>query len=159
EKSWHREFARAWAKWKDRQDKTDEPRRKRLVINDATFEKLQEVLSENVLGLIVIRDELTGVLASFERNGYEGARQFYLTAWNGFSPYSIDRIGRGTIYVPACCLSIFGGIQPMRLKEFLAGLSESGATNDGMIQRFQVLVYPDISSDWKYIDKSPNLVV
>src|SRR5262249_49343043 len=28
-----------------------------------------------------------------------------------------------------------------------------------MIQRFQVLVYPDISSDWKYIDKSPNLVV
>jgi len=163
EKAWYRKWAVEIAKWKKenkdkkREERDDPPKRKRLDINDATFEKIQEIMSENPLGLIVIRDELTGLLATFERNGHEGERQFYLTAWNGYTPYTIDRVGRGTIYVPHSCLSVFGGIQPMRLKEYLAGLSEIGASNDGMIQRFQLLVFPDMPPDWTYFDEPLNL--
>jgi Protein of unknown function (DUF3987) len=36
------------------------PVQKRLVLTDATFEKLHEILSENPGGVLVVRDELTG---------------------------------------------------------------------------------------------------
>ncbi|MEI2812403.1 MAG: DUF3987 domain-containing protein [Burkholderiaceae bacterium] len=40
------------------------------------------------------------------------------------------------------CLEVFGGIQPELLERYLAGISNS-LDNDGRIQRFQVLVYPN----------------
>jgi hypothetical protein len=158
EKHWDKEFRREYAKFKGKAAEAgaDESRPKRLVINDATFEKLQEIMSENELGIIEIRDELAGLLASFERSGHEGQRQFYLTAWNGYSPYTIDRIGRGTIRLDHSCLALIGGIQPGRLRQYLAALNENGATNDGMIQRFQIIVWPDISPDYRYVDRLPD---
>ncbi len=45
------------------------PSRKRLVLTDATFEKLHEILSENPAGVFVSRDELTGWLAELDRPG------------------------------------------------------------------------------------------
>jgi Protein of unknown function (DUF3987) len=98
----------------------DKPTPKRLIINDSTFEKLHELLRENPPGLFVIRDELTGLIAEMDRAGREGERAFYLTAWNGDTSHTIDRIGRGSIYVPACCLSMLGGIQPELLRNYLA---------------------------------------
>src|SRR5262249_40222410 len=108
-------------------DDFDMPKPTRLIVNDATYEKVQDILSKNQLGLVVIRDELTGLLASLERHGQEGARQFYLTAWSGSSPYNIDRIERGSICLEHTCLSLLGAIQPMRLREY-AGLNETAAT-------------------------------
>jgi hypothetical protein len=32
----------------------------------------------------------------------------------------------------------------------------SGSCNDGLIQRFQLLIYPDDVKEWKLIDKAPN---
>ena len=39
--------------------------------------------------------------------------------WNGDTGHTIDRIGRGTIHVEACCMSMLGGIQPGRLRSYL----------------------------------------
>lgn len=132
------------------------PTCRRLITQDATFESLHALMSENPAGIFVIRDEYTGWLAGLERPGREGERAFYLQAWNGDSSFTIDRIGRGSVHVEACCVSMLGGIQPARLRAYLADALKDGPSNDGLMQRFQVLVYPDISGDWRYVDRQPN---
>ena len=92
---------------------------RRLITQDATFESLHAIMSDNPAGIMVIRDELTGWLAQLDRPGREGERAFYLSAWNGDTGHTIDRIGRGSIHVEACCVSMLGGIQPARLPELL----------------------------------------
>ena len=89
--------------------------RRRYVVNDSSVEKLGELLNENANGLLAFRDELLGLLTTLDKEGQEGSRQFYLEAWNGNGRFTYDRIGRGTVDIKACCLSILGGIQPGRL--------------------------------------------
>jgi hypothetical protein len=123
--------------------------------NDATIEKLGELARDNPRGLMVYRDELAGLLEGCSRQGHEGDRSFYLEAWNGQYRYVYDRIGRGTIIIPRLCLSILGGIQPAKLQYLIAG-TVSGYENDGLLQRFQLMVYPDVPETWQYVDEAPN---
>jgi len=132
------------------------PMLRRLVTSDGTFESLHQILSMNPAGLFVIRDELTGWLAGLERQGREQERAFYLESWNGDSSFTIDRIARGSVHVPHACISIFGGIQPAPLGEYMADSLRNGQPNDGLIQRFQLLVWPDIPAGWRYIDRRPD---
>ncbi len=113
-------------------------------------------MSENPAGILVIRDELTGWWSQLDRAGREGERAFCLQAWNGDTGHTIDRIGRGTIHVEACCMSMLGGIQPGRLRSYLVDALEDGPSNDGLIQRFQLLVWPDTAPDWNYVDRAPD---
>jgi hypothetical protein len=137
-------------------DSIREPRQKRLLTTDATFESLQWIMANNLAGIFVLRDELTGWLAGLERQGREQERAFFLECWNGDTPHTIDRIGRGSIHVDHCCVSLFGGIQPARLRAYLADALRDGPTNDGLIQRFQLLVWPDTKPDWCYRDRLPS---
>lgn len=132
------------------------PARMRVIVADATFEKLHEILAENPAGVLVIRDELTGWVAELDRLGREGERAFFLSAWNGDTPHTIDRIGRGSIHVPACCVNLFGNIQPARLRTYLVDALEDGPANDGLFQRFQVIVWPDTPREWRLIDRPPD---
>ncbi len=135
---------------------TKEPARRRYLVNDTSVEKLGEILGDNPNGVTVFRDELVGLLKSLEKEGQEGARSFYLEAWNGASRYTYDRIGRGTIDIEAATVSIFGGIQPSRLSEYLRAAVHGGTGDDGMMQRFQLSVWPDIKSDWINVDRWPE---
>lgn len=137
-------------------DEAAAPTLRRLIVNDSTFEALHQTMSENPTGILVIRDELTGWWSQLDRAGREGERAFCLQAWNGDTGHTIDRIGRGTVHVEACCMSMLGGIQPGRLRSYLAEALADGPSNDGLIQRFQVLVWPDTEIDWQYIDRQPN---
>jgi putative DNA primase/helicase len=125
-------------------------------LTDATFEKLHEILSDNPAGVFVLRDELTGWLAGLDRQGREQARAFFLEAWNGDSPFTVDRIGRGSVCVPAACVSLFGNIQPSRLRSYLADTITGGPGDDGLFQRFQVLVWPDTLPCWALVDRLPD---
>ncbi|MEW5864184.1 MAG: DUF3987 domain-containing protein [Pseudomonadota bacterium] len=127
---------------------------RRYKTNDSTVEKLGELLRENPAGLLVLRDELVGLIATWEREGREGERAFFLEAWNGNQSFDTDRIGRGHISIPNLCVSIFGGIQPDKLTMYLEQAAHALA-NDGMLQRFQVLVYPD-PRRWEWRDRAPN---
>jgi Protein of unknown function (DUF3987) len=138
-------------------DAPEEPKLQRLVVNDATFEALHQTMSENPAGILVIRDELTGWLSQLDRSGREGERAFCLQAWNGDTGHTIDRIGRGTIHVGACCMSLLGGIQPGRLRSYMVDALQDGPSNDGLIQRFQLLVWPDTAPDWAYVDRAPEV--
>lgn len=136
-------------------EQPQEPSRRRFKTNDSTVEKLGEMLSDNPGGILVFRDELVGLLTSWEREDRQTDRAFFLESWNGGQSYTTDRIGRGTIDVKNCCLSILGGIQPARLTGYLLQATNS-LQNDGMIQRFQLMVYPDEPAEWKLIDQKPD---
>lgn len=127
---------------------------RRFKTNDTTVEKLGELLRENPTGLLVMRDELVGLISSWDKDGREGERAFYLEAWNGNGSFDTDRIGRGSIFIPTLCVSIFGGIQPDKLIAYLEQAANALA-NDGMLQRFQVLVYPDHRA-WEWRDRIPE---
>ncbi len=130
------------------------PTMRRYQTNDTTVEKVGELLRDNPAGLLIRRDELVGLLASWDREGREGDRAFYLEAWNGTGSYNTDRIGRGSIAIPNLCVSIFGGIQPDKLTEYLEQAAHA-LGNDGMLQRLQMLVYPD-PRPWEWRDRSPD---
>lgn len=133
------------------------PVRRRFVTNDPTVEKLGELLNENPNGLMIYRDELAGFLRNLDKDGHENDRAFYLEAWNGDGRYTYDRIGRGTIDIDAACVSMLGGIQPGPLSAYLSSMARGGAGDDGFMQRFQLLVYPDIAKAWRSIDRRPNM--
>ena len=136
------------------QTASKEPIERRYKSNDTTIEKLGEILRDNPAGLLILRDELVGLIASWDKAGHEGDRSFYLESWNGYGSFDTDRIGRGRIHIPNLCTSLFGGIQPDKLTGYLEQ-SANALANDGMLQRFQVLVYPDQRS-WKWCDFIPN---
>jgi putative DNA primase/helicase len=138
------------------EDELEEPKLRRLIVNDATFEALHQTMNENPAGIFVIRDELTGWWSQLDKAGREGERAFCLQAWNGDTEHTIDRIGRGTIHVEACCMSMLGGIQPGRLRSYLVDALKDGPSNDGLIQRFQLLVWPDTERGWMYVDRAPD---
>jgi putative DNA primase/helicase len=158
--AWQEQFKRARKNQKaDPQRPESEaikPTQRRLIAVDATPESLHQILAENPAGVFVLRDELTGWLASLERQGRESERAFYLECWNGDSSFTMDRIGRGSVHVENCCVALFGGIQPARLRAYLADALRDGPSNDGLIQRFQLLVWPDARRGWAYRDRTPN---
>ncbi len=127
----------------------------RLIVADSTFEKLGELLSENPRGLLLVRDELPGLLARLERNEFQSERAFYLEAFNGLSSFVFDRIGRGTIHIPRLTLSIIGGIQPSRAAPIVRS-AVNGSGDDGLLQRLQLIAWPDDRTDWRWVDRSPS---
>ena len=136
-------------------DDLDEPKPRRYVVNDATYEALGVILSDNPNGTLAFRDELVSLLKTLDREDHVAARGFFLTAWNGTSGYTFDRIIRGKTYIEAACLSLLGSTQPGRLAEYMRGALTGGAGDDGMIQRFSLLVWPDQSQNWKNTDRYP----
>lgn len=129
---------------------------KRYLSNDATVEKLGELLRENPRGLLVLRDELTGWLKTLDKPGRENERPFYLESWNGKASHNIDRVGRGSLFVPALTLSILGGIQPAKLMSYIYGALEGEENADGLLQRFQLTVWPDAPPEWRNVDRWPD---
>lgn len=160
--AWREQYKQAVKKGENapiQPDKTlRSPPRQRLVLTDATFEKLHEILEQNPAGVLVSRDELTGWLSQLGRVGREGERAFFLQAWNGDAGFTVDRIGRGSIHVPAVCVSLIGNIQPARLRWYLSDTIEGGPTDDGLFQRFQILVWPDLPGRWQLVDRPANLL-
>lgn len=132
------------------------PSPKRYKIHDATVEKIGELLKANTNGLLLVRDELSGWLSSLDRMGHETDRAFFLESWNGKGSYDVDRILRGSIHIPALCLSILGGIPPSKIESYVESAISGGAGNDGLLQRFGLMVHADFTKDWRLVDRSPN---
>ena len=128
----------------------------RFIMNDATIEKTGMLLTENPNGMLYIRDELTGLFASMDREGHEADRAFLLECWNGQGAYTVDRVGRGTLRIPSTTLALFGGIQPGPLAEYVVVALRGGGGADGFLQRFQVLVWPDDPGPWRNVDRWPD---
>ena len=94
-------------------------------------------------------------LVRLDRAGHENDRAFYCEAWNGAGAYTYDRIGRGTLHIRAACLSVLGGMQPGPLERYLRAVF-AGRGDDGLLQRFQLAVWPDGGGRWQNVDRWPN---
>jgi hypothetical protein len=116
------------------------PPRPRIMMMDSTTEELVRRLADNPRGLMLVRDELSGWLSSFDRyrsNGKGSDRAFYLQCWNG-GPYTYDRVKfhGNPVHIEHCSLAILGGMVPDRLREVIAD------ADDGLAARF-LYVWPE----------------
>lgn len=142
------------AHWKHSGRKTGEPQPeppdnpicKRLVVSDTTVEALSVVLEENPNGVLLVRDELAGMLRSFDQ--YKGGKGSDCQNWlliHGARTIIIDRKGstpsaRRTIIIPRAAVSVTGGVQPAILQQVLMGNGREHIT-DGLAARF-LMAYP-----------------
>jgi Protein of unknown function (DUF3987) len=134
-----------------------EPTLRRYIANDTTAEALGVLLQQNPNGLLIFRDELVSLLESLDQEEHVSQRGLYLTGWNGNSPYTFDRITRGLhLSIDAVCLSILGSSQPGRISQYLSRAIRGGRFDDGLIQRFGLFVWPDISREWHHVDRRPD---
>ena len=137
-------------------DTPAEPTARRFVVNDATVEKLGELMQQNPWGTLSYRDELYGLLTGLDKQGQEGSRAFYLQSYDGNQGYTFDRIGRGTVHIPRVCLAMIGGIQPGRIQEYVRGAVAGGSADDGLLQRFGLAVWPDVTGNFVHVDQWPD---
>lgn len=134
----------------------DQPKCKRFIVTDATYEALGEIVGANPDGVLVYRDEVMSLLKMLDREENVAARGFFLSGWTGNESYTFDRITRSGARIEAVCLSILGSTQPGRIMAYIAPALRGGAADDGMIQRFGLTVWPDMSSEWKFVERSLN---
>jgi Protein of unknown function (DUF3987) len=154
-RDWRDEVARWKALPKDERAAASEPTpRRRLVTHDGTMEAVQDILARQSRGLGVMRDELAGWIGSLEKyshgRGSAADRAFWIQAYNG-APYVADRIGRGTVVIENLLVTICGGIQPDRLRQF------GDLTDDGLWQRFcPIIVGPAELGQDEYTGSAVN---
>ena len=132
------------------------PPKVRYIVNDVTYQALGEILAENPSGVLALADEMSGLLQSLDTPGQEAARGFFLQGWGGGGNYTFDRITRGTVVLKNYMLSLFGGFQPDRIKLYVRAASSGNSQNDGLMQRFQLLVWPDVPDEVRIVDRPPN---
>lgn len=151
------DLASASALLADQNEVDQAPILRRYIVNDSSVEALGEILIENPCGVLAYRDELSGLLRSMDKDGQEGSRSFYLQGFDGNQSYTADRIMRGRfLHIPSVCISMLGGIQPSKIKEYIHHAVNGGSGDDGLLQRFGLMVYPDIHGDWRNVDRYPD---
>lgn len=133
----------------------DAPAPRRFIAIDTTYDALGTLLASNPNGILAFRDELISLLRTLDREEQAAARGFYLSAWNGTGDYTFDRIVRGITHIDAACLSMLHSTQPGRLAEYISRAVSGGSGDDGLIQRFGLLVWPDGDGDWHNVDRYP----
>ena len=132
------------------------PKAERFLVQDTTYEALSIVLQDNPHGVMALADEMTGLISSLDRENQQAARGFYLSGWGGKGSYFCDRVGREGVRLHRYCLSLFGGFQPDVIIPYVKGTQRGSAKNDGLFQRFQVLVWPDPIDQIKLVDRKPD---
>jgi putative DNA primase/helicase len=141
----------------DAGEEATQPTLRRYIANDTNVASLGVLLRENPNGLLVFRDEIVSLLDNLDREECVGERGFYLTGWNGDSRYTFDRIGRGLhLTVEGVCISMLGSTQPGRISQYLSRAIRGGRGDDGLIQRFGLMVWPDVLTEWTCIDRWPD---
>ena len=139
------------------EEDASEPVLRRYVANDTNVASLGVLLQQNPNGLLVFRDELVSLLDSLDQEENISERGFYLTAWAGNSGYTFDRIARGlNLRIEGACLSMLGSTQPSRISQYVSRAVRGGRGDDGLIQRFGLLVWPDVPPAWTNVDRWPN---
>lgn len=130
------------------------PAATRYLTSDATAEKLGEICAANPHGIMCHRDELVSLLVDLDQAEKASARGFFMTGWSGQDGYTFDRIARGTVRVPAVNLSLYGTTQPARFASYLR--NSLARFDDGLAQRFQLLVWPDMNAEFQEADRYPD---
>lgn len=122
--------------------------------NETSIQSMTLLQVQNERGILVFRDELTGLLVKWDTEQGNDERAYFLEGWNGDGSYTDVKIGRGVTDAKSICISLLGGIQPDKLARYLYQAGKGN--NDGLVQRLQLAVWPDEPKSWQLIDTKPN---
>jgi hypothetical protein len=155
-----REQVAAWegrqAKGKDGKFKLREddpkPIEPKLMTSDTTIEALADMMVESH-GVTLVADELSGWVDNMGRYNSGNDRQFYLKCHSG-GQHNVDRVIRGRQIVTDCYMSVIGGIQPQVATRAFSTNAEH--KDDGFLQRFGLIGYPDIPAWQGVVDREPD---
>ena len=139
-----------------KQNHADQPTRRLFKTNETSTQSMTVLQNQNERGLLVFRDELTALLVRWDRDEHADERAYFLEGWNGNGSFTDMKIGRGLTEANNICISLLGGIQPDKLQRYLSQALKGN--NDGLIQRLQLAVWPDIPDKWTLIDSIPDKV-
>lgn len=139
-----------------KQNHDDEPNRRLFKTNETSTQSMTVLQNQNDRGLLVFRDELTALLVRWDREDHADERAYFLEGWNGSGSFTDMKIGRGLTEAKNICISLLGGIQPDKLKRYLSQATKGN--NDGLMQRLQLAVWPDLPDKWKLVDSIPDKV-
>jgi hypothetical protein len=139
---------------KEEKLKVDPPQQVRSVLQDTTIEAAQDVLKDSPDGLLCYQDELSGWFGGMDKysagRGSAKDRAFWLEAFNGGS-YSVQRVGRGSVFIENLSISLIGGIQPEPIRQIA-----DESVDDGLLQRLlPITVRPAVAGR----DEAVSLVV
>jgi hypothetical protein len=100
----------------------------RLYATDPTIERLAALLQVRARGMMLIRDELSGLFANMGRYSGGSDRPFWLEGWNG-GRHVVERVS-GSIVIDHLLVGVIGSFQPDKLARAFGG------DEDGMYGRF-----------------------
>lgn len=135
----HRRYVEEQKKYNKLQDKetSTPPKYKTLTIKDTTPESRNQALADNEHGVLLVRDELSGMIGDLGRYSKSGELEQMLSLFDG-DDLQVTRKTQEPLYVKNPYLSIIGGIQPGVLKDTFKGTQ---FTSSGFLPRF-LMFYP-----------------
>jgi hypothetical protein len=154
-------YERDLAQWKrskggeDPPDKPEEPIADRCWCDDPTIEALAVLLQQNWRGLLMVRDELSGWIAGFDRysQGKGGDVARWLEMFGGRLMVVDRKTGNPkTLYVPRAAVSVAGGIQPEILRRYLG----QQYRDNGLAARLLLAWPPRRAKRWTEADIAPE---
>ncbi|MGY8639189.1 DUF3987 domain-containing protein [Bradyrhizobium sp. 14AA] len=123
---------------------TNPPKQVRSILQDTTIEAAQDILKDSPDGLLCYQDELSGWFGAMDKyspgRGSAKDRSFWLEAFNGGN-YSVQRVGRGAVFIENLSISLIGGIQPEPIRQIA-----NDSVDDGLLQRLlPILLTPAVA--------------
>jgi hypothetical protein len=127
-------------------DLPPEPQSLRLIINDATSQKVVHMAAGRPRGFLVFMDEMNHWLKKINDPRSSGDdRGCWIQGYES-SYYVMDRVGSGSITAENLALAMYGNCQPEVFKAAM-----SAASSDGLIQRFvPVVLNGDCTTIWEH---------
>lgn len=107
-----------------------EPQQVRLLINDATSQKMVHMAQNRPRGFLMWLDEMNNWMRKLNDSKTTEDRGCWIAGFEA-TQYSMDRMSSGSIRVENLAVSIYGNVQPDVLRSHL-----KTATQDGLLQRF-----------------------
>lgn len=159
-------FDKELSRWRENkkegvEDMDDRPKRKDVLINNATLEAVYGSLSNNKQGLIMYQDELMGWIKSLNQYRAGGDVEAWLSI-NSNSMVKVNRSSSDPFVIHNAAVSVIGGIQPSLLKEL-----GRDKLNNGFMARI-LFAYPlnqekpyfsDYETDEVYIDQYEDIML
>jgi hypothetical protein len=134
---------------------------RRCLVDDFTTEGLAPILQANPKGVIVVKDELAGLIHSL--NQYKGGRghdrQVLLSMWAGSAVVVDRKSADGPVVIPQPFVAVVGGIQPAVL-DTLRTRRGACILDDGLLDRF-LFAYPEpppvLPERWQVLSERARL--
>jgi len=135
---------------KDEDSNDPRPKRRDLLINDATTESVNEALESNPKGLLLFLDELVAWIKSLNQYRKGSDLEYWLSIWSN-SAVKVNRVSKDTLFISKPCISVIGGLQPTVLDE----LASNGKKDNGFLFRI-LFAYPDMQKKSYETGKEPS---